>query len=330
MTSHPAAWSRSEPAFPDALEGVQPIGDADLWTESFHGSGYDPQRRVGVFVHVARAQFDPTLWDETFVAFLPDGRLLAYRSFGAGEEPSGPTANAVDYRCEEPWARWKLGFRGGVRLVTESELDAAALTDDEYVGAELALDLRAIGPVCGIGGMDDAFWAHAHTEQHLSVSGTLRWGGEEIAFDGTGLRDHSVGPRDVSVLDRHTWCHGEFPSGRLFMVMDVDAGDGTTLRYAVVGDGDGMHEATITRPGGTLLDAPGGARDGYAVGLDTSDGSTTIEAEILHTLPLSLRGTNSWVVGTRPDAHHFMYESMTRFTWDGETGYGLTERSVPS
>ena len=167
-----------------------------------------------------------------------------------------------------------------------------------------------------------------HTEQHLALTGELSWDGGRTAFNGTGLRDHSVGPRDVSALERHTWCHGEFPSGRLFMAMDVDAGDGTSLRYAVVGDADGLSEATISQPGESFLDSPDEAAGSYTMELSGQTGPARIDGEIIHRLPLSLRGPNSSVIGTRSDAHHLMYECPTRFEWDGEIGYGLTERSV--
>ena len=83
-------WERANPAFPPDQENIHEPRDEPHWTESFHGSGYDPVNRVGLFAHLARAQFDPELWDETFVAFLPDGRMLAVRDFGYGDEPSGP------------------------------------------------------------------------------------------------------------------------------------------------------------------------------------------------------------------------------------------------
>jgi hypothetical protein len=321
-------WDREKPAFPLDLENIHPPRDEPNWTESFHGSGYDPENEVGLFVHAARAQFDPELWDETLVVYLPDGRFLACRDFGYGDDPSGPSANALLYQHREPFERWEMRWRGGARLVTADELGSSALTDDEYVGVDLSLDMQAVGPVCGIGGIDDEFWAHVHTEQHLALKGEIKWDGQSIPFNGTGLRDHSVGARDVSVLDQHTWCHGEFPSGRLFMAMDVDAGDGTSLRYAVVGDADGLREATIEQPTTSFLSTPDNAGDSYTMELTGPDGPAVIEAEILRSMPLSLRGTNSWVLGTRSDAHHLMYECQTRFEWDGEVGHGLTERSV--
>lgn len=319
----------STTVFPPQAENVQAISDVPLWTESFHGSGYDPDDGIGVFVHIARAQMDPLLWDETFVAFLPGDRFLVHRGFGYGETPAGPAANALRYVQRDPFESWHIRFEGAVRDVTGEELSQSTVTDDSHVKAVLDIDMRALGPVYGIGGMSgEEFWAHSHYEQHLSLRGHLEFDGSRIELNGTGMRDHSVGPRDINSLDRHTWCHGEFPDGRLFMVMDVAAADGTNLRYAVVGDRNGLAPATLSRPGETLLSKRQDATAPYQVNLDGPDGPVVIEAEILQSLPLSMRGTNDWVPGTRPDAHHLMYECQTRFTWDGQTGYGLTERSV--
>jgi len=309
-------------------DGVQPIQDIPLWTESFHGSGYDAETRLGIFVHVARAQFDPALWDETCVVFLPDGRFAVCRDFGYGDTPEGPSANAVTYVYLTPFEEWNVRFRGGVRVVTADELAANTLADGVHVKAEVNLRMRALGPAFGIRGMGQEFWAHGHYEQHIGLRGTVQVAGTRYGFDGTGMRDHSVGPRDINDLDRHTWCHGEFPSGRVFMAMAVDAADGSSLRYAVVGQRDGLREATMLEPGATLITSAAQSGDPYTVELDGPDGPTTIRAEILHSLPLSMCGTNDWVPGTRGDGHHLMYEGQTRFEWDGEIGYGLTERSA--
>lgn len=308
-------------------EDVQAIADTPNWTESFHGSGYDPQSGIGFFVHIARASIDTRLWDETFVAFLPDDRFLVSRGYAYGDTPQGPSANAVRYVHTEPWKAWEVGFDGAARLVDGNELAASTVTDDSHVKAVAALRMHAIGQPLFVGGGDE-FWSSFHSEQHIAFEGELEWEGRRVTLKGTGLRDHSVGPRDINALEQHTWCHGEFPSGRLFMVMDVDSIDGTSLQHAVLGDADGFADATITEPGGTFLATPKHAWDDYEVTLDGPDGPTTIKAEILQVLPLSLRGINDWVPGTRQDAHHLMYECQTRFTWDGEVGYGLTERSV--
>ncbi|WP_280344936.1 hypothetical protein [Nocardia neocaledoniensis] len=318
-----------DPPLDAQAERLQPIQDVPLWTESFHGSGYDPNNRLGVFVHVARAQFDPELWDETCVIYLPDGRFAVHRGFAYGDRPEGPAANAVTYVYRKPFEEWDLRFRGSVRVVTAKELAANTLADGVHVKAELDLTLRAIGPAFGIGGMRQEFWAHGHYEQHVGLRGMVTVDGTLFDFDGTGMRDHSVGPRDINDLELHSWCHGEFPSGRVFMAMDVTSAEGTCLRYAVVGNRDGLVEATVLSPGASLLASAAQSQDPYTLELEGPEGPTTIRAEILQSLPLSMCGTNDWVPGTRTDGHHLMYESKTRFEWDGEIGYGLTERSAP-
>jgi hypothetical protein len=56
-----------------------------------------------------------------------------------------------------------------------------------------------------------------------------------------------------------------------------------------------------------------------------------ITAEQLHVMPFGFIGESELVLGYAPDkVSHQVYEGMTRFTLDGEVGYGLTERSAPT
>jgi hypothetical protein len=57
----------------------------------------------------------------------------------------------------------------------------------------------------------------------------------------------------------------------------------------------------------------------------------TVSAEIIQVGALPLCGPGELAVGNAAGddgAHHLLSEAMTRFTCAGETGYGLTERTV--
>jgi hypothetical protein len=58
-------------------------------------------------------------------------------------------------------------------------------------------------------------------------------------------------------------------------------------------------------------------------------GEHRISAEILHLLPNGFEGPNDICLGYDPAITTTAnFEAMSRFEWDGEVGYGLTERSL--
>jgi hypothetical protein len=99
----------------------------------------------------------------------------------------------------------------------------------------VAFDLTWDGtsPVWDWGEVEDAHgWGKLHYEQLARVRGTVSVGGVEMPFDGTGLRDHTRGPRDFTVVVSHIWSWASFPSGRGFMVLQVNV-EGQSLTRAV-------------------------------------------------------------------------------------------------
>ena len=58
-------------------------------------------------------------------------------------------------------------------------------------------------------------------------------------------------------------------------------------------------------------------------------GEPRIGTEILHLLPNGFEGPNDICLGYDPTVTTAAnFEGFSRFEWDGEVGYGLTERSV--
>ena len=78
--------------------------------------------------------------------------------------------------------------------------------------------------------------------------------------------------------------------------------------------------------GGPLIDSHADGPAPYTLYL----GEHTIAAEVVQSAPLALAGANDLVLGFDPEqSHHTIWECMTEFDWNGERGWGLTERSTP-
>jgi hypothetical protein len=273
----------------------------------------------------------PELWDEKFVVALPDDRFLLVKAFSPGYADPGPATAAVSLECVEPFTRWRQRFRGAARLVSGAELRSRPVGDGAHVPVELDLACEAFSPAYDFGGESlDQSWGTGHYEQHQRVTGELVVDGERFELEGTGLRDHSWGPRDYAQIGSTVWVHGQFPgSRRAFMAVYV-AGQPPRppFAYAVVSDGRSI--APVTATGIEPRARRAQADEPYAFELTGPDGVASIRAEILTSIDMAFIGPMEIALGTHrgADINHAYVESFTRFEWDGEIGYGATDVGI--
>jgi hypothetical protein len=322
---------RARPAWvEDADELPHEPGDVPLWCENYLTYVHDPEREVCAWMHLCHRPADPSLWQETLLISLPEDRFLAAKAIAPGEVGRGVNVCGASYVCERPFTEWTKRFEGGARLVRGDQLRAGPLDDGAHVPVELELSCRSLGPAYDFGAEHlEQEWGHGHYEGHQQVSGSLAYGDERLEISGTGLRDHSWGPRDYNRIGSTTWIHGQFPSGRTFMVVLVTGTPpAEPFTYAVISDGQTI---TPVEASGipTATDASQ-AGHGYELMLETPDGPSTIRAEVLTTMPMSFLGPAEIGIGLHaaPAANHHYIEGPSRFEWDGEIGHGITERSV--
>jgi hypothetical protein len=293
------------------------------WTENYCFVCYDPATEIGLWTHLGRAPFDRTLWRELTMIYLPSGERLVEKSYGRTETDRGPGAACLSFQCEEPWQRWRMTRDGNVRRTTAAALDGAMVGDGAQERAAFELTVVPRSPAWDWGEVEDAHgWGKLHYEQLCTVTGMFVLGGEEIVFDGAGLRDDTRGPRDFTVFESHIWAWANFPSGRGFILLQLIIGGETLDRVVVIEDGNLRPERLRNRP--VLADRSHGDEP-YVLDL----GQDQITAELLHPLPNGFAGANDICIGYDPavvEAANF--ETFTRFEWDGEIGYGLTQRAV--
>jgi hypothetical protein len=297
--------------------------DVPLWTENYCYVCYDPAAEIGIWSHLGRAPFDPTLWRELSMIFLPTGERLVHKGYGRRETERGPGAATLSYECVEPWKRWRSHRDGAAIRTTAKELDAGLLFDRAHERVAFDLTWDGHSPIWDWGEVEDEHgWGKLHYEQLCRVAGTVTVGGAEIAFNGTGLRDHTRGPRDFSVVKGHVWSWASFPSGRGFVVLHVVV-DGATLTRAVTLEDGALVPRTLRNS--PVLRTRADAPSPYVLDF----GEVRIGAEVLHLLPNGFEGPNDICLGYDPTVTTTAnFEGFSRFEWDGEVGYGLTERSL--
>ena len=297
--------------------------DVPLWTENYCYVCYDPAAEIGIWTHLGRAPFDPTLWRELSMIFLPTGERLVYKGYGRTGTERGPGAATLSYECVEPWNRWRSQRDGAAIRTTAKELDTGMLFDRAHERAAFDLTWDGASPIWDWGEVEDAHgWGKLHYEQLCGVRGTVTVGGQEIPFSGTGLRDHTRGPRDFRVVAAHLWSWASFPSGRGFVVLHVVVDGAVLTRAVTLEDGVLVPRTLHNSP---VLRSRAESTDPYVLELD----GHRIGAEVLHLLPNGFEGPNDICLGYDPAVTTTAnFEGFSRFEWDGEVGYGLTERSV--
>lgn len=328
-TSVQATWLTPADELPHAR------GEDPLWCENYLAYVHSPDTGVSIYLHLCRLPWPGDQWDEVVYVVLPDGRVLAAKSISPprADGPMDVTVNGVSIAAEQPFERIGITYTGAARLVDAAELDAGPLTDGLHVPLDFRLTATAMSPPYDFGGERiDQEWAHGHYEQHMRLEGELRYGDEPpIAIAGTGLRDHSWGPRDYEKIGTTTWLHAQFPeSGRHLMAVRVTGiPPKPEFTLAVCGDGHSVEAvATSDLP---LAATVGDALTDYELELDGGAGrSGRVVAEVLAATRCGFLGKSQLVVGNHhtPDINHDYIDGFTKFTWDGEVGYGITERSV--
>jgi hypothetical protein len=303
----------------------------DGWCENYAFVCGDEQAQISLIMCTGCQPFDTSLWHEMLVIGLPGARTFSWKSAGRGAAKNGPGAALGRWRCEQPGARWRYQFSGFGRVVDTAGLANGPLQDGPWTRADLDLVFEAAGPVWNLSqdNLEHA-WEHSHYEQLGRVTGTVTIDGSEVAFDGTGHRDHSRGPRDfTSVLD-HAWVDCLFPGGRFFALYRMRLPGGADgVAVACIGDQNSVTSVKVLAM--PLLDEDPSSHERYAIVLETADGRETIEAEIVAPLGTTSYMTPNWMAvgaGTAPEVTHIVSDGATRFVWAGEQGFGHTQRST--
>jgi len=318
------------PADPDMRES------ASMWL--FDENGEIALPRVGI--EAEAKSWDPRGYQLNVV--LGGGRILQGRGSGAAHDPKGPDgrptvlgAGPLAFRCIEPFRRWAVRYDGTaidgtaqqqigrtldpeneipVRIDVEMEMATPAWVHDNSPEnlAKMSEAQRAEAMSMGIG------WRLEHT---FRGAGTLAVDGEERSFRCTGSRIKRQSVRPLMNFRGHVWQSALFPDGRAFgFITYPPKGDGSepfTDGY-VYQDGK-MYPARAT--GIPWLRDLVDAGDDVSLELTSELGTTRIEA--------ATTGSTFMVMG-RSDGLPFdfnLQQGGARYTWDGQTAYGMIERS---
>lgn len=302
--------------------------DVPRWSENYCSQAYDPATGLGVWLHIGRTNYRPDLWREIAVVYLPDGRFVTVKGYGRAETNDGPGAATMRFRALEPWNRWRKTLDGAGVVLEAATPWQGLVRDGEHVPVAFDLEFEGVHPAWDVGSeMRKQSWGHVHYEQVCAVTGTVAWADQTVPFAGTGIRDHTHGPRDYTAINHHCWLHTVFPDGSGFITVDVDV-EGHRLSVASTFDDTATFDAEVVAT--PMLTAQSQATDPWQLAIRDHTGHLwEIEGEQLHVMPYAFIGECEIALGYEPSsANQQLYEGQTRLTCGGKTGFGLTERSL--
>jgi hypothetical protein len=315
---------------------------------------HDGDRNTGFNIH---AQMQNGEMRAPVTVFLPDGRILRIRTDtpAAFTDPARPHTQHVRYACEQPFRKWRFEIDDLPVWVTNKDELSNGVVADETPTTKVSIVAEAtmLSPAWLQGTLlAEAYEAVAETpagiwiaarvqsgmtseafrfEQAIVAEGEIRFEGETFPFKGYGLRGHVRGTRIMGGMDGHTWLSGATPGGTAFGLLSFPRPEG------------GFHfsEAFLFR-NGVLY--PSRARYAPPMSYDPDQGEYVIELvndqlgltritgrdERLFWWSMAAWGSQQaprW--GLAPDAQMVMRQALARFEIDGETAFGMNERSGP-
>jgi hypothetical protein len=311
---------------------------ANIWLHDDAGRFALP--RFGV-ERVARDWDRPAV--QANIAFA-GGRVLvgntvadAHPAYDSHGSPAVLGSGPLRLQCLEPFRRWSLSFHGPAVDTDVAGQAAGHVATGPRVDVSIDAELTMVVPpwVESDGSAEQKTTidsGHRH-EQLFTARGTLRAGDDPpVEFTASGLRIYRQGVRVMTHFGGHTWQAAVFPSGRAFgYTAFPDSPDGTPgYARGFVFDGSRMYPATPAEVPWLTTFQPEDGDVGFA--LRSELGTHRVEARTTTSCATAGRAALASVAALNSgtaDRDLFLHQGGARYTWDGESAYGMIERALP-
>jgi hypothetical protein len=267
-----------------------------------------------------------------------DGRILrnwtkgpAHPVIGPGGKPTLFGAGPMAFECVEPFRRYRTTYKGDAVDTTFPALFKGP-ADTRRTPLEYEIEFEAAVPPWVQGamsadaqekmakGVEGEFMGGERLEQLCRAKGWVRVdGGETKSFTGGALRVRRQGVRRFEGFWGHCWQSALFPSGKGFGYIAYpprpDGSPSYNEGYLFLGEGELIPARVVEAPWLTRLEYKG---QDLSMVFESRLGRTRIEGELVMAAP---------TVAPDPKSFPPLLQSIGKFSWDGETAYGMTERS---
>ncbi len=313
-------------------EYMHPLESATNFNESMYFNVYDPKERVGGFLRLGN-RANEGYAELTTCLYLPDGRVAFMYARPEISDNDAFDAGGTRFEVVEPFETLRTTYEGKA-VILEDPLQMAhprkAFTENPWTDCRVEWTHSGVSPMYGGEPVNDdgspltedisGGFAKGHYEQHMAVKGSISVGEEAWSVDGFGLRDHSWGPRFWQVPWWYRWLTGNFGADSGFVVSIVARKDGFRhMGGMILRDGEYEHirKCAIT----TGWEGDDVYHRTIHATAETDGGSYEISGKVMNLIPLRNRRKTD-------DGEQLVTrisEGMTEWTFEGRTGYGLSE-----
>ena len=308
-----------------ADEYMHELESAETFNESMYFNVYDPAVDVGAWFRLGN-RANEGYAEMTTCIYAPDGVVAFMYARPPISTNDAFDAGGMRFDVAEPFTELRVRYDGKVAVLDDPlamKDPRAAFATAQHVDCAVDLVYRGLSPMWGgeptfdegearPEGME---FARGHYEQHVGARGTIACGADRWTIDGYGLRDHSWGPRSWQAPYWYRWltCNAGPEDG--FMVSIVATRDGRVRRSGVV-----FEKGGYTPILDASLQTQWTSGDAYQERITCRARTPGREIEITGRVKsfIPLRNRRSEQV-TR------IGEGLTEYTWEGKTGYGLSE-----
>ncbi len=302
---------------------THPLGPESNFNESMYFNFFDRGKGLGGFLRVGN-RANEGYAEATLCLFFPTGEVIFNYMRPQIDSNDAFDAGGIKFEVVEPLVKLRSTFEGGGVFLQHPEQMAdpgQAFRENPHKRVSVDITHEAVGPVYGSTGAGrtedpEKAFARAHYEQHMRTTGSITIDGERFAVDGTGLRDHSWGPRHWQAIHSYRWLTCAFDEGFSLMVSEIrpDA-DTRNQNGVVIRDGKLERITKIDLASEFVPNTPHHRSMKATLGLDSGE-ELQIEGAVKGFIPLRNR---------RAGMVTHIGEAMTEYRCAGRVGLGISE-----
>jgi hypothetical protein len=303
---------------------THPLGPEENFNESMYFNFFDPAKACGGFVRIGN-RANEGYAEVTLTLYLPTGEVLFNYMRPHIDGNDAMEAGGMRLETLEPLAKHRTTYSGGAVFLadpTQMADPGEAFRNNPHKKVSLDIQHEAVGPVYGRADDRQANenpeeqFGRAHYEQHMRTRGSITIDGETTEIDGTGLRDHSWGPRYWQAIHSYRWLTCTFGDDFGIMVSEITRKPGERAQNGVVVRGEGLERIVKVDLDNEFVEGtPFHKRMTAHLGLE-SGAEMTLEGEVKSFIPLRNR---------RAGMVTHIGEGMTEYRCEGRTAFGISE-----
>ena len=302
-------------------------GPETNFNESVYTNGFDMHSRVGGWMRLGN-RVNEGYAELSVCLYLPDGRIACQFLRPPIAHNDAFDAGGLCYQVLEPLKKVSMTYEGDLIIVDDPDAlrePQALFATGPRLPGRVSWVHEAESPVHGGEPSDDTMqtmygrdFSRGHFNQHGRVRGEIRVGDESWAIDGRGWRDHSWGPRYWQVIYYYRLFIANFPNGDGFMLLKITDSEGVARRQGVLLV-DGRYEEVTDLDVATEWTEQKDPRRVHLT-VRTANRRVAITGDVIKLAPLrNRRKADGETLVSR------IAEGYTRFIWDGQEGFGMTE-----